>query len=154
MVSMKTRVLFLCTGNSCRSQMAEGLLRARGGGRFDVASAGTKPMGLNPDAVAAMAELDIDISAQQSKHVDTFAGQHFDYVISVCDHAAESCPVFSAGTRILHWSFDDPAAAPGNAGDRCTVFRRVRDDIATRIDRFLSQEGQHEAERSHGTCST
>ena len=131
------RVLFLCTGNSCRSQMAEGLLRAKAGDRYDIASAGTKPAGLNPDAVAAMLEMKIDISRHRSKHVGELAGQRFDYVITVCDRAKELCPIYPAATTLLHWSFDDPAAALGTVEERREVFRRVRNEIAARIAEFV-----------------
>src|SRR5688500_15575218 len=112
-MSEKKRVLILCTGNSARSQMAEGLLRHDGGGRFEVASAGTHPASVRPEAVEAMREVGVDISAHRSKSVDEFAGQEFDYVITVCDNAKESCPVFPSQTERVHWSFDDPAAAGG-----------------------------------------
>src|SRR6184192_3332267 len=115
---MKRKVLFLCTGNSCRSQMAEGLLRHLAGDRFEVASAGTHPQGLNPGAVAVMQEIGIDIAHQQSKSVDHFAREHFDYVITVCDRAKESCPIFPAQSSVLHWSFDDPASAAGTPEER------------------------------------
>src|SRR4249919_2613683 len=104
---MTKRVLILCTGNSARSQMAEGLLRSSGGNRFEVFSAGTKPSSVRPEAIAVMAELGIDISTHRSKHVREFEGQHFDHVITVCDNANESCPVFSAETERIHWSFPD-----------------------------------------------
>ena len=136
----KRKVLFLCTGNSCRSQMAEGLLRHRTGDRFEVVSAGTHPAGLNPDAVAAMGEIGIDISRHRSKLVDEFAGQYFDYAITVCDRARESCPFLPNAACVLHWSFDDPAAAEGPAAARRAVFRRVRDEIAAAIRQFV--EGQ------------
>jgi arsenate reductase len=126
---MKPRVLILCTGNSARSQMAEGLLRHDFGDRFEVASAGTRPGGVRPEAIAVMRELGIDISAHRSKHVAEFAGQAFDYVLTVCDHARESCPVFPAQTRMIHHSFEDPAAADGDEAARLAVFRRVRDEI-------------------------
>jgi arsenate reductase len=132
-------VLFLCTGNSCRSQMAEGLLRHLAAGRFEVASAGTHPVGLNPDAVAVMREIGIDVSAQRSKHIDDLAGRRFDYLITVCDRARESCPLPPAARITLHWSFDDPAAAVGTPAERLAVFRRVRDAIAAAIRRFLSE---------------
>jgi arsenate reductase len=109
----KERVLILCTGNSARSQMAEGLLRHEAGDRFEVFSAGTHPTIVRPEAVAVMNELGIDISHHWSKRVDEFAGEHFDYVITVCDAANEACPVFPGNTRRLHWSFEDPAAAGG-----------------------------------------
>ena len=138
-MSTKTkRVLFLCTGNSCRSQMAEGLLRYSAGESIEPASAGTNPLGLNAQAVAAMAEVGIDISAHESKHVDSLIGESFDYVITVCDNARESCPVFPGQTRQLHWGFEDPAQAEGTDAERMAVFRRVRDEITTRIREFLA----------------
>ncbi len=128
------RVLILCTGNSARSQMAEGLLRSIAGNRFEVFSAGTKPVGLNPNAVVAMREKGIDISNHRSKSVDEFAGQHFDYVITVCDNAREACPFFPGGGKRIHHSFEDPAAAPPNR--QLEVFRRVRDEISARLQEF------------------
>ena len=128
-----TKVLFLCTGNSARSQMAEGLLRYIAGERFEVASAGTKPAGLNPDAVAAMREIGIDIAHHRSKSVDEFLAQPFDYAITVCDHARETCPVLPGAGRRLHWSLDDPAAVRGSDEERMAAFRRVRDALAERI---------------------
>ncbi len=125
----KKRVLILCTGNSARSQMAEGLLRYDAGERFDVESAGTKPGIVRPEAIAAMKELDIDISGHRSKHVDEFDGQKFDYVITVCDNAKESCPVFFGAAKRLHQSFDDPAALEGSEEERLTLFRRVRGEL-------------------------
>ena len=133
---MKQRVLFLCTGNSARSQIAEGWLRHLAGHRFDVFSAGTHPVGLNPGSVEAMAEVGIDISQHRSKHVSEFAGQPFDYVMTVCDRAKESCPHWSGATHLLHWSFDDPAAEPDPIARRA-VFSRVRDEIGASIRRFL-----------------
>ena len=109
----KKRVLILCTGNSARSQMAEGLLRHDAGERFDVESAGTKPSFVRPEAIAAMKELGIDISGHRSKSVEEFDGQHFDYVITVCDNARETCPVFFGAAKRLHHSFEDPAAMEG-----------------------------------------
>jgi arsenate reductase len=132
------RVLFVCTGNSARSQMAEGLLRHEAGNRFDVSSAGTHPTQVRPEAVAAMNEIDIDISKHRSKSVDEFAGQQFDYVITVCDNANETCPVFPGNAQRLHWPFEDPAAAIGSEGERTAVFRRVRDEIRARIAQFLA----------------
>jgi arsenate reductase len=134
---MKPRVLILCTGNSARSQMAEGLLRQMAGDRLDVHSAGTRPGSVRPEAIAALAELGIDIRGHWSKHVDDFAGQHFDYVVTVCDHARESCPVFPVQTRRIHWSFEDPAAATGDEAHRLAEFRRVRDQIARRLSEFV-----------------
>jgi arsenate reductase len=128
-MATKKRVLILCTGNSARSQMAEGLLRHDGGDCFDVESAGTKPGQVRPEAIAAMRELGIDISGHRSKHVDEFAGQQFDTVLTVCDNARESCPVFPGAARILHRNFEDPAATQGSEEERLAVFRRVRDQL-------------------------
>lgn len=125
----KKRVLILCTGNSARSQMAEGLLRHDAGDRFWVASAGTKPSTVRPEAVAVMKELGIDISGHRSKSADEFAGWQFDYVLTVCDNAKESCPIFSGQSNHLHRSFEDPAVIEGTEEERLAVFRRVRDQI-------------------------
>lgn len=133
----KITVLFLCTGNSCRSQMAEGWLRHLAGDRFEVFSAGTNPAGLNPGAVEAMWESGVDISGHRSKHLTEFSGQTFDYVVTVCDRAKETCPIFPGASAMLHWSFDDPASAQGTEEERRAVFRRVRDEIARRIRRFI-----------------
>ncbi|MFZ0960361.1 MAG: arsenate reductase ArsC [Terriglobia bacterium] len=130
------RVLILCTGNSARSQMAEGLLRNDGGAAFEVASAGTKPSHVRPEAIAAMREIGIDISTHRSKSVDEFAGQAFDYVITVCDNAKESCPIFPAGTKRLHWSLEDPAAVQGSEEERLAAFRRVRDQLRSLLRQF------------------
>jgi arsenate reductase len=135
----KARVLFLCTGNSARSQMAEGLLRHLAGDRFDVSSAGIQPKGLNSLAVRAMQEIGIDISNHWSKDVSQFLGQNFSYVITVCDKAKESCPVFPSKARRLHWSFKDPAEAEGPEGERLAVFRQVRDEIASYIRDFIAR---------------
>lgn len=132
-MSDKRRVLILCTGNSARSQMAEGLLRALEGGRFEVYSAGTRPARVREEAVEVMREAGVDISAQRSKAVEEFEGQEFDYVITVCDNARESCPVFPGRTERIHWSFDDPAAADGSREERLAVFRRVRGEIDARL---------------------
>jgi arsenate reductase len=136
----KQRVLILCTGNSARSQMAEGWLRALAGERFEVRSAGTHPSQVNPMAIIAMHERGIDISAHRSKSLDEFAGERFDYVLTVCDRARESCPVWP-GARMIHWNFDDPAAAEGSAEKRLAVFRRVRDEICGRLGEFLETSG-------------
>jgi arsenate reductase len=130
------KVLILCTGNSARSQMAEGLLRHDAGDRFEVFSAGTKPGHVRPEAITVMRELGIDLSGHRSKHVDEFAGQTFDYVLTVCDNARESCPVFPAGTRTIHHSFDDPAALQGTEEARLALFRRVRDEIREYLKSF------------------
>ena len=131
----KLRVLFICTANSARSQMAEGLLRHLAGDRFEVFSAGTKPVGLNPNAVKAMSEVGIDIANHRSKPVDEFAGQQFDYVITVCDNARESCPIFPGGGARIHQSFEDPAAAP--QGWQLEAFRRIRDQISSWLGDFV-----------------
>ena len=138
----RKRVLILCTGNSARSQMAEGLLRHDGGGDdyFEVFSAGTRPGSVRAEAIEAMREVGIDISAHRSKSVDEFAGQEFDYVITVCDNANENCPVFPGRTRRIHWSFDDPAAVNGDNATRLAEFRRVRDLIRERLKTFISSE--------------
>jgi arsenate reductase len=126
----KRRVLILCTGNSARSQMAEGLLRHVGGERFEVESAGVNPSRVRPEAVEAMREVGIDISGQRSKSADEFVGQNFDYIITVCDNAKETCPVFPGNAERIHHSFDDPPA-PGAADRDATmaIFQRVRDEI-------------------------
>ncbi len=122
----KKRVLILCTGNSARSQMAEGLLRQFASERFEVFSAGTNPAGLNPHAIEAMREIGIDISGQRSKSVEEFVDQKFDYVITVCDNAREACPIFPGKAERVHHSFEDPAAAMDNPAE---AFRRVRDEL-------------------------
>ena len=132
---MKTRVLFLCTGHSARSQMAEALLPLIGGPHFECASAGTHPVGLNPATVEAMRELGVDISRRRSKHVGEFLAEKFDYVITVCDRAKETCPIFPATRSLLHWSFEDPAAAPDE--QQRDMFRRVRNEIADRLSQFI-----------------
>ena len=126
---MKARVLILCTGNSARSQMAEGLLRHDAGDRFDVESAGTNPSRVRPEAIAVMRELGFDISGHRSKSVDEFTGQQFDYVLTVCDNARESCPIYPGHANRLHHRFDDPAAVDGGEEERLAAFRRVRDEI-------------------------
>lgn len=133
-MSDKRRVLILCTGNSARSQMAEGWLRALGGGRFEVYSAGTRPSSVRPEAIEAMREVGVDITSHRSKSVDEFAGREFDYVVTVCDNAREDCPVFPGKTERIHWSFEDPPS-PGAAGHEETmaIFRRVRDEIGERL---------------------
>lgn len=132
----KQRVLILCTGNSARSQMAEGILRDIAGDRFDVESAGVSPSSVRSEAIMAMREIDIDISAHRSKSVDEFTGQAFDYIITVCDNASQSCPVFPGHAARIHWSFDDPAVAKGTAEQRLEAFRRVRDQIALKLRGF------------------
>lgn len=136
---MKTRVLILCTGNSARSQMAEGLLRHQTGDRFEVYSAGTKPSAVRPEAIAVMHEIGIDISGHRSKSVDQFIGRELDYVITVCDHANELCPVFPAKTLRMHWPFEDPAGVQGSDEQRKAAFRKVRNEIHARIMAFLAE---------------
>ncbi|HXI24856.1 MAG TPA: arsenate reductase ArsC [Pyrinomonadaceae bacterium] len=135
---MKQQVLILCTGNSARSQMAEGLLRQMAGDNFEVFSAGVAPTHIRSEAVEAMGEIGIDISAHRSKSVDEFLGQEFDYVITVCDNANEQCPTFPGKTRRLHWSFADPAAVEGDHHVRLNSFRSVRDQIAEQLRLFIS----------------
>jgi arsenate reductase len=134
---MKPRVLILCTGNSARSQMAEGLLRHEAGDRFEVFSAGTRPSHVRPEAIAVMAEIGLDISGHRSKSVDEFVGQDLDFVITVCDNAKETCPVFPGAVQRLHWPFEDPAAVEGSEELRKAAFRRIRDRIHGRIMVFL-----------------
>ena len=131
------RVLILCTGNSARSQMAEGLLRHDARDRFEVYSAGTRPSHVRPEAIAVMRELGIDISGYRSKSVDEFAGHEFDYVLTVCDNAKESCPIFPAKTVAIHQNFEDPAALQGSEEQRLALFRRVRDEIREYLKSFL-----------------
>ena len=133
----RKRVLILCTGNSARSQMAEGLLRHVGGDRFEVASAGVAPTQIRPEAVEAMHEIGIDISGHHSKSVGEFSGKEFDYVITVCDNANEQCPVFPANTKRIHWSFEDPAATEGDKETRLAAFREARDKISRQLQSFL-----------------
>src|SRR5713226_3966285 len=139
----RMRVLFLCTHNSSRSQMAEGLLRARGGKRYRAFSAGTHPRSVHPLAVQVMAELGIDISeasSQRAKDIEEFSSEPpMDLVVTVCDEAAEECPYFPNARQQKHWSFPDPSAATGSEEERLAVFRRVRDAIAARIDTFVNQ---------------
>ncbi len=132
-----TRILFLCTHNSARSQMAEGLLRASGGPDVEVFSAGTVETAVRPEAVTVMAELGIDISAQKSKTLDRYLGEPFDEVITVCDDANEACPVFPGARHRRHWSIDDPSRVSGSEADRLSAFRQARDDLRRRIDTEL-----------------
>ena len=134
------RVLILCTGNSARSQMAEGLLRHDAGNVYEVSSAGTRPSHVRPEAIAVMGEIGIDISGHRSKSVDEFAGQAFDYVITVCDNAKESCPIFPATTKRIHWSLEDPAAVQGSKEERRAEFRRIRDQIRSLLRQFAQEK--------------
>lgn len=132
-MSTKQSVLFLCTGNSARSQMAEGILRHLAGDRFHVFSAGTKPSVVNPLAIRAMHEIGIDIAHHHSKHVNECFGKAMDTVITVCDNAREACPIFPGVRHQLHWSFEDPGAVEGSAEEKLAAFRRIRDEIYERI---------------------
>src|SRR5512140_531773 len=123
------RVLFLCTHNSARSQMAEGLLRHLGSESFEVASAGTAETAVKPLAIAAMREIDVDITSHTSKTLERFIGERWDFVITVCDRANETCPYFPGAAERLHWSFEDPSAAQGSDDERLAAFRRIRDEI-------------------------
>ncbi|HSB91006.1 MAG TPA: arsenate reductase ArsC [Anaerolineales bacterium] len=134
------RILVLCTGNSCRSQMAEGWFRHLGGEAVEVDSAGSRPAGyVHPLAVRVMAEASVDISGQRSRPISDFLGQAFDYVITLCDEAAEACPVFPGRAARLHWGFEDPADAEGDEAQRLEVYRRVRDGLRTRVESFLKE---------------
>lgn len=136
----RRRVLFLCTHNSARSQMAEGLLRKLGGDRFESFSAGTEATHVRPLAIRAMSELGIDISSQESKTLDRYLHEPFDAVITVCDQANEACPVFFGARERLHWSFPDPSKAEGSQEQQLEVYREVRDAIRARIEQELLAE--------------
>ena len=133
-VPQRSRILFLCTHNSARSQMAEGLLRQLAGDRFEVMSAGTEATHIRPLAIRAMDEIGIDISGQESKTLDRYLDEPFDYVITVCDDANEACPFFPGAANRLHWSFEDPSRVEGSEEERLAVFRSVRDRIRERIE--------------------
>ena len=138
----KKRVIILCTGNSCRSQMAEAFWRKYGGDRWEVVSAGTKPSGrVSPLAVQVMAEKGIDISGFTSKAVDPYIGQPFDLVLTVCSDAEQTCPTFPGGRKHIHHGFDDPPKTPGTDGDRLRVCRRVRDEIEAKVRELITSEG-------------
>jgi arsenate reductase (thioredoxin) len=130
------KILVLCTGNSARSQMGEGLFRAEGGEGFEVFSAGTRPTSVRPEAVAVMQEIGIDLSGHRSKSIDEFSGQPMDYVVTVCDHARDVCPLFPAATERIHWSLEDPAAVQGSDAERLEAFRRIRDQLRERVKGF------------------
>lgn len=133
----KKRILFLCTGNSARSQMAEGWVRSLGRNDWDVWSAGIFPSYVHPLAIRAMEEIGVDISRQESKSMDEFLNEEFDYIITLCDHAAMACPNFPGQGKRIDWSFEDPAAAIGTIEERLAVFRRVRDEMKSKIEEFL-----------------
>ncbi|HEV8252643.1 MAG TPA: arsenate reductase ArsC [Candidatus Limnocylindria bacterium] len=134
----KRRVLFVCVHNSARSQMAEGMLRAWAGDRFEVASGGTEARGVRPEAIEVMGELGIDISSHASKTIEQFMGQPWDFLIPVCEEACEACPYVPGAKKVLRWSFDDPSAATGSEAERRAEFRRVRDELATEVRAFIS----------------
>lgn len=131
------RVLFVCTHNSARSQMAEGMLRAWGGDLFEAHSAGTEVSSVRPEAIAVMAEIDIDLSGHRSKSVDEYVGQPFNWVITVCDQARQNCPIFPGVEKSAHWSVEDPSDAAGSDEERLTLFRRARDDLRNRMHVFI-----------------
>ena len=135
----KPKVLFLCTGNSARSQMAEGFLGHLAGDRFEVASAGTVATAVHPLAERVMEEIGLDLHAHSSKTLDRYLGERWDYVITVCDQAGERCPLFPGPARRIHWSFEDPSAATGSEADRLAAFRRVRDAIRDRLRTWLAE---------------
>ena len=138
LMSDKIRVLFICTHNSARSQMAEGFLRHLAGDRFDVYSAGTEATSIRPEAIFVMNEIGIDISGQKSKTLHGYLPERWDYVITVCDDANESCPVFPGTSERSHWSFPDPSKATGSEEARVSAFRDVRDQVAGRVRTFAS----------------
>lgn len=134
------KVLFLCTGNSARSQMAEGLMRSLGLGLWEVKSGGLLPSYVHPLGIRVMEEIGIDISHQTSKSMEQFLNEDFDYIVTLCDHAAMSCPTFPGQAKRLHWSLEDPAAAVGTIEQRLIVFRKIRDEIKTKIEELLKSE--------------
>ena len=136
-MSNKNKVLILCTGNSARSQMAEGFMREMGGNNFEVASAGINPTQIRSEAIEVMKEIGIDISQHLSKDVDRFVADNFDYVITVCDNANERCPVFPGHAKRIHWSFADPAQVEGDKATKLSAFRTIRDQIKQRIATFI-----------------
>jgi arsenate reductase (thioredoxin) len=136
----KKRVLILCTGNAARSQMAEGLLRFDAGQSFEIESAGTHPSYVREAAIAVMRELGIDISNHRSKSVAEFTDQSFDYVITVCDNAKESCPIFPGRPVRIHWSIADPVFAKGDQQEQLVAFRKARDELRTRLREFIESE--------------
>ena len=136
---MTARVLILCTGNSCRSQIAEALWRRLGAGNWESYSAGSNPAGyVHPLAIEAMREVGDDLASCQSKHLDQYLDQPFDIVVTVCGNAQQSCPSFPGATRVLHWPFDDPADATGTPAEQLDEFRRVRDEIQAKISEHLA----------------
>jgi len=136
---IKPKVLFLCTGNSARSQMAEGFLRNMAGDYFEALSAGIEPKGLNPLAVEVMREIGIDLSHQHAKDVREFLGDPIPYIVTVCDNAKEHCPIFPGTYQYIHWSLPDPAAVQGTEDEKLAAFRRIRDEIASRVETFIQE---------------
>jgi len=141
-VNENKRVLFICTHNSARSQMAEGLLKSLFSERFEAYSAGIEPGGVNSYAIKVMSEIGIDISAYRSKSIEEFRDMKFDYVTTVCDHAKETCPFFPGAGKYIHMGFDDPSGFDGNEDEKLAVFRRVRDEIKDWIEITFSEEGK------------
>lgn len=139
-MSERKKILILCTGNSARSQMAEGLLKHISNGEYEVFSAGTKPSIVRPEAIKVLAEIGIDISDNRSKSVDEFAGKEFDYVLTVCGKAKENCPYLPAKTKVIHRSFDDPAAIQGNEKIRLSAFRKIRDEIKIYLSEIMKNK--------------
>ena len=135
---MKKKVLFLCTHNSCRSQMAEGLLRDMAGDKFEVYSAGVEPTSVHPLAKKVMKEIGIDISGQQSKSVDEFLDKEFDYVITVCDNARQTCPFFPGNHKLLHWNLEDPAKATGTEEIKLQEFRKIREQLKDHVQKLIN----------------
>ena len=133
------KILFLCTGNSCRSQMGEGFMRHMAGNKFEVFSAGVEPTEVNPYAIKVMAEAGIDISSHKSKSVNEFLEQEFDYVITVCNHAKQVCPVFPGQYERIHWDIEDPADAKGSEQEKLAFFRKIRDEIKEKCLEFLNK---------------
>jgi arsenate reductase len=147
---MKKRLLFLCTANSCRSQMAEGIVNQYLGDKIEAFSAGTMPTVVNPWAIKIMKEIGVDISGNHSKSMTEFEGQRFDYVITLCDSANEQCPLFFGGVKKIHMSFDDPATAAGSDKEIMATFRRVRDEIKAQLLEFFSNELNDGGEHGRG----
>jgi len=148
------RVLVVCVGNSARSLMAEGLIRHKGGSRFEVQSAGTEPRGVNPLTQMILAEAGIDSSWARSKSVNEYLGQEFDYVITVCDEARQACPVFPGVHQSLHWGYEDPAEATGTEEERLAVFRRVFIQLGERINQFVELAGREQRDRLETAAAT
>ena len=140
MMAEAKKILFICTGNSIRSQMAEGFMKTLGGGKWTVRSAGVLPSFVHPLAVRVMMEAEIDISDQKSKSVNAFVNETFDVIITLCDHAAATCPTFPGQAKRLHWPIDDPIGATGTMEERLVLFRKARDEIKNRIEAFLKSE--------------